>query len=98
MDVYPVWEALADPHGGIAKVVEMTDIGGPAMLRGAAKNHQNVIVICDPPDRQRVLDELQAHGDVSIEIRVQLAFTVFAFTSRYDEAIAHFYFARHGKR
>ena len=45
VDVYPVWEALADPQVSMDKVVSLTDIGGPAMLRAAAKNHQNVIVI-----------------------------------------------------
>ena len=94
--VYPVWEALADPYGGIAKVVELTDIGGPAMLRAAAKNHQNVIVICEPDDRQRILTELQAHGDIDIHLRRQLAQKVFSFTSEYDKAIANFYALHNG--
>ena len=97
VDVYPFWEALADPQVNMDKAAELIDIGGPSMLRAAAKNCKNVIVICDPTDRQRVLDELQAHGEVSIEMRLELAQKVFDLTAKYDAAIRKFYAAQNGQ-
>jgi phosphoribosylaminoimidazolecarboxamide formyltransferase / IMP cyclohydrolase len=68
--------------------VELIDIGGPAMVRAAAKNHDRVAVVVDPADYTRVLTEIQTEGRVSFETRVELARKAFATTAAYDESIA----------
>lgn len=68
--------------------VETIDIGGPSLLRGAAKNHARVTAICDPADYPAVLEEIRAAGDTSLETRRSLAKKVFAHTGAYDAAIA----------
>jgi len=68
--------------------IENIDIGGPAMLRSAAKNHLDVIVLCDPADYESVLKTLQTDGDLPLETRRALATKVFARTSTYDAAIS----------
>ncbi len=68
--------------------IENIDIGGPSMLRSAAKNHVDVIVLCDPADYSSVLATLQSDGDLSLETRRALATKVFTRTSVYDAAIA----------
>jgi phosphoribosylaminoimidazolecarboxamide formyltransferase/IMP cyclohydrolase len=68
--------------------IETMDIGGPAMLRSAAKNHADVIVLCDPADYPAVLAALQRDGDLPIEQRRALARKAFARTAAYDAAIA----------
>ncbi len=73
------------------EMVEQIDIGGPTMLRSAAKNHASVTVICDPADYSRVIDEIKKNGDTSPELRKQLAAKVFAHTARYDGLIAEFF-------
>jgi len=88
VDLYPVEEAIAKPEATIESVMELTDIGGPTMIRGAAKNHNNgVTVICDPKDRKRVIDELQFCGKVRESTRANLAEKVFSVMSKYDAAI-----------
>ncbi|UDY37977.1 bifunctional phosphoribosylaminoimidazolecarboxamide formyltransferase/IMP cyclohydrolase [Dermatobacter hominis] len=67
--------------------VELIDIGGPAMVRGAAKNHAHVTVLVDPADYQPVLEELRANGEVSATTRRRLARDAFAHTAAYDSAI-----------
>ena len=71
-----------------ATLVEYIDIGGPAMLRAAAKNHEFVTVLCDPADYDAVIAELAGSGDVSQTTRRRLAGRVFARTATYDRAIA----------
>ncbi|MFA5021126.1 MAG: hypothetical protein WC517_03645 [Patescibacteria group bacterium] len=91
VDLYPVWEALTDPNATISQVAEFTDIGGPTMIRGAAKNFENgVTVICDPADRTRVIIQLCEQDEVSSELRQELASKVFNLMARYDAAIYHF--------
>jgi len=67
--------------------IEQIDIGGPTLLRSAAKNHEFVTVICDPKDYERVLQEVEAKGDTSMELRKELASKVFLRTAAYDEMI-----------
>ena len=67
--------------------VELIDVGGPAMLRAAAKNFAHVAAVCDPGDYDAVLDELREHGELSAETRRRLAAKVFAQTAAYDAAI-----------
>ncbi|MFH0819003.1 MAG: bifunctional phosphoribosylaminoimidazolecarboxamide formyltransferase/IMP cyclohydrolase [Patescibacteria group bacterium] len=70
--------------------IENIDIGGPTMLRSAAKNHQYVTVVTDPKDYEKVLEEIKDKGDTSLETRKKLAQKVFAHTARYDSLIADF--------
>lgn len=87
VNLYPFEQQLArtdDP----ATLIETIDIGGPAMLRASAKNHEFVTVICDPADYDEVIDALDNEGDVGPELRRSLAARVFARTARYDAAIA----------
>jgi phosphoribosylaminoimidazolecarboxamide formyltransferase/IMP cyclohydrolase len=67
--------------------IEMIDIGGPTLLRSAAKNHESVTVICDPDDYNRVLDELKKGGSTSLSLRKELAGKVFLHTASYDALI-----------
>ena len=90
VNLYPFQSTVADPDCRLEDAVENIDIGGPAMLRAAAKNHAGVTVVVDPADYPRVLDELRAHGATSDETRFALACKVFAHTAAYDGAIASY--------
>jgi len=72
------------------EIVENIDIGGPAMLRSAAKNHAFAAPVCDPSDYPALLAELDAHGDLSMATRRRLAAKVFAHTAAYDGLIASY--------
>jgi phosphoribosylaminoimidazolecarboxamide formyltransferase/IMP cyclohydrolase len=90
VNLYP-FEATAAKSGLTAEeLIENIDIGGPTMLRSAAKNFESVAVVCDPADYARVAAELARHGgrELSLELRLELARKVFAATSRYDGMIA----------
>ncbi len=89
VNLYPFRETIARPHVTLADAVEQIDIGGPSMLRSAAKNHESVVVIVDPADYARVLGALKA-GGVSAELRRELAVKVFRETASYDAAIAQY--------
>ncbi len=85
----------ADPatfaHGAHAGAVDLIDIGGPAMVRAAAKNHAHVAVIVDPGDYEPVLAELRAAGSLSAQRRLELARKAFAATAAYDAAIVEWF-------
>jgi phosphoribosylaminoimidazolecarboxamide formyltransferase / IMP cyclohydrolase len=87
VNLYPFRETIAKPGVTFAEAVEQIDIGGPSMLRSAAKNHAAVLPIVDPADYERVLAALDA-GDVPEALRRELAAKVFAHTGAYDTAIA----------
>lgn len=70
-----------------AELIELIDIGGPTLLRSAAKNHASVTVVTDPKDYRKVLDQLQESGDTTPEFRAELAVKVFERTMAYDSAI-----------
>jgi phosphoribosylaminoimidazolecarboxamide formyltransferase / IMP cyclohydrolase len=88
VNLYPFEETAAKQNLDAEELIENIDIGGPAMLRSAAKNFRDVIVICDPADYSRVAEMLAAAGDVDLATRSELARKVFAATSRYDGLIA----------
>ena len=88
VNLYPFQAAVADPDCRLEDAVENIDIGGPALLRSAAKNHAGVTVVVDPADYARVLAELRAQGEVSAATRFDLATKAFAHTAAYDGAIA----------
>ena len=89
VNLYPFHEAVA-AEAPIAQAMEKVDIGGPTMLRAAAKNHAGVIVVVDPADYGRVLQALRADA-VDPALRRALAAKVFAHTGRYDSAIADYF-------
>jgi len=88
VNLYPFQATVADPDARLEDAIENIDIGGPAMLRSAAKNHTGVAVVVDPADYGRVLEELRAAGEVSPATRFALATKAFAHTAAYDGAIA----------
>jgi phosphoribosylaminoimidazolecarboxamide formyltransferase/IMP cyclohydrolase len=87
VNLYPFREAIANPRVRFEDAIEQIDIGGPAMLRSAAKNHSAVLVIVDPADYGKVIQAIRG-GQVTEEMRRDLAAKVFAHTSAYDSAIA----------
>ena len=89
VNLYPFSETVADPDAAFADCVENIDIGGVALIRAAAKNHQRVTVLCDPADYPSVLTELR-DGTVSAVTRKRLALKGFAHTAEYDASIANF--------
>lgn len=88
-NLYPFAATVADPDVPFAAAIEQIDVGGPAMLRAAAKNHDGVVVLCDPADYESVLAELGG-GGVSAERRRALAAKAFAHTAAYDAVVAEF--------
>lgn len=90
VNLYPFAETLKKSGVSEAEIIENIDIGGPSMLRSAAKNYQDVIVICDRSDYTGVLQELAA-GEVSLATRRALAIKVFNLTAQYDATIANYF-------
>src|SRR5262249_20106562 len=85
--LYPFEATVARPGVTRAEAIEQIDVGGPTMIRAAAKNHASVGVVTDASQYRVVLDELKANGELSDATRLQLAQEAFARTSRYDAAI-----------
>ncbi|WP_096201815.1 bifunctional phosphoribosylaminoimidazolecarboxamide formyltransferase/IMP cyclohydrolase [Bacillus sp. FJAT-45350] len=90
VNLYPFAQTIAKPDVAFADAIENIDIGGPSMLRSAAKNHAHVTVLVDPADYATVLDELKADGEVQSETRRKLAAKVFRHTAAYDAVIAEY--------
>jgi phosphoribosylaminoimidazolecarboxamide formyltransferase/IMP cyclohydrolase len=91
VNLYPFEQTVAKPDCDLPTAIENIDIGGPAMLRSAAKNHAAVTVVVDAQDYARVLEEIQQNeGSVSLNTRQLLARKVFAHTAAYDGAIANY--------
>lgn len=88
VNLYAFEKTVADPHCSLADAIENIDIGGPTLLRAAAKNFHDVTVIVDPGDYELVLGETQKNGNTTLKTRFYLARKVFAVTSRYDTAIS----------
>jgi phosphoribosylaminoimidazolecarboxamide formyltransferase/IMP cyclohydrolase len=88
VNLYPFEETVRKEGVSPSDVIEQIDIGGPSMLRSAAKNYASVTVICDPSDYGLVEAELKESGGTSLELRRELAQKVFARTASYDAAIA----------
>ena len=95
VNLYP-FEKTAQTEGiGLADVIEMIDIGGPTMVRAAAKNHAHVGVLVDPGDYATVLDEIRSGGALTDATRQRLAVKAFRHTAEYDTAV-HGYLSRVG--
>jgi len=91
VSLYPFEEAIAKEGCTLAEAVEMIDIGGPTMIRSAAKNHKFVTVVTSPSQYRRVLDEMKSSdGAVSFETRQALAQKAFALTCHYDTVISRY--------
>jgi len=95
VNLYPFAETVARPACTYSEAIENIDIGGPAMVRAASKNHDAVTVIVDPADYATVLTELDTHGGAtSPALRAWLAAKAFAHTARYDTMVANYLQAR----
>jgi phosphoribosylaminoimidazolecarboxamide formyltransferase/IMP cyclohydrolase len=91
VNLYP-FEATVDKGAGFGECIENIDIGGPAMIRAAAKNHDDVAVVVEPSDYQAVLDELAGHkGATTLTLRRRLAAKAYARTAAYDAAISNWF-------
>ncbi len=91
VNLYPFEATVAKPGCALEEAIENIDIGGPAMLRAAAKNHTDVAVVVDPADYQRVIQEMKTNdASLSPATRLDLAIKVFEHTARYDGAIANY--------
>jgi phosphoribosylaminoimidazolecarboxamide formyltransferase / IMP cyclohydrolase len=89
VNLYPFEQTIRKPDIKLEDAIEQIDIGGPSMLRSAAKNYRFVTTISDPQDYQTVLNELEEHGgETTLALREQLAIKVFLLTARYDSSIA----------
>jgi phosphoribosylaminoimidazolecarboxamide formyltransferase / IMP cyclohydrolase len=88
VNLYPFEQTVAKPGCTLEDAIENIDIGGPTMLRSAAKNYTDVAVVVSPRDYGRVLEELRKTGEVSAKTRFELCRTVFLHTARYDSAIS----------
>jgi phosphoribosylaminoimidazolecarboxamide formyltransferase / IMP cyclohydrolase len=87
-NLYPFERTVADPGVGAEAALEHIDIGGPAMVRAAAKNWPSVAVVVDPDRYDAILSEIRTHGGVSEEVRRRLAVEAFRHTAAYDSAIS----------
>src|SRR5471032_453148 len=88
VNLYPFEATVAKPNVSLHDAIENIDIGGPSMLRSAAKNHDSVTVIVDPADYADVAKQISESGNTTLELRRQLCAKVFARTAAYDAAIA----------
>ncbi len=90
VNLYPFEQAIANPKCTFENAIENIDIGGPTMIRAAAKNHESVTVIVSPGDYRKVLEEIKEFGQVSPETRLELAKKVFVHTAHYDGMISNY--------
>jgi phosphoribosylaminoimidazolecarboxamide formyltransferase/IMP cyclohydrolase len=88
VNLYPFAQTVARPNVTLQEAIENIDIGGPSMLRSAAKNHDSVTVVMDPADYAEVADQIIADGTTKLELRRRLAAKVFAQTAAYDAQIS----------
>jgi phosphoribosylaminoimidazolecarboxamide formyltransferase/IMP cyclohydrolase len=90
INLYPFKQTILKGNVELEEAIENIDIGGPTMLRAAAKNYQDVVVVIDPSDYEKVLSEINETGDVSLKTKFRLAYKVFEHTSHYDTLIAKY--------
>jgi len=88
VNLYPFRETIAKSDVTMEDAIENIDIGGPSMLRSAAKNYKDVTVVCDPKDYERIIEEIQKNGNTTPETRLQLSAKAFQHTAEYDSCIA----------
>lgn len=90
-NLYPFEETVKTPNATREEIIENIDIGGPSMIRAAAKNYSSVIVLVDSIDYPSILEELQTNGDVRLDKRRYLARKVFNYTAYYDTLISNYF-------
>ncbi len=90
VNLYPFREAISKPNVELADAIENIDIGGPSMLRSAAKNFSDVTVVCDPADYAQIIGEIRAEGNTSRSTRFSLSAKAYTHTAQYDMMIATF--------
>ncbi|PRO66249.1 bifunctional phosphoribosylaminoimidazolecarboxamide formyltransferase/IMP cyclohydrolase [Alkalicoccus urumqiensis] len=90
VNLYPFQQTIENPDSTFADAVENIDIGGPSMIRSAAKNHQDVTIVVDASDYRTILSELQEYGEVPASRRQRLAAKAFRHTAAYDALIAEY--------
>jgi len=90
VNLYPFTATVADPEVALDQAMENIDIGGPALIRAAAKNYRDVVVAVDPQHYSKILTELQTRGGISAETAYQLAVSAFSHTAEYDTVIASY--------
>ena len=88
VNLYPFRQTIAKEGVSMADAIENIDIGGPSMLRSAAKNYSDVTVVCDPTDYDAILAEINATGNTTVETRLQLSAKAYTHTAQYDACIA----------
>jgi len=91
INLYPFQKTVANPDCSLDDAIENIDIGGPAMVRAAAKNHASVTVVVNPDDYAPLLQEMEAKGEVSEATRFSLAIKAYEHTAQYDGAIANYF-------
>ena len=96
VNLYPFRQTIAKEGVSMEDAIENIDIGGPSMVRSAAKNWRDVTIVCDPADYERVLEELRANGRTSDETRLQLSAKAYTHTAEYDMCIASWMRAQAG--
>jgi phosphoribosylaminoimidazolecarboxamide formyltransferase/IMP cyclohydrolase len=90
VNLYPFKETIAKPNCTLAQAIEEIDIGGPTLLRAAAKNAARVTVVCDPNDYAAIANEFKNRNNTSEKVRRELAAKVFTHTAQYDAAISNY--------
>lgn len=96
VNLYPFAATIAEPDVSFEDAIENIDIGGPAMVRSAAKNHASVTIVTDPADYSRVIDSLKADAGSNTALRLDLAVKAFEHTAQYDGMIADYFGKRVG--
>src|SRR5713226_4675674 len=91
VNLYPFEETIAKPNVTLAEAIENIDIGGPSMIRSAAKNYESVTVVVDPADYDSVLENMRENsGETTLKLREHLAIKAFIKTSDYDRTIGNY--------
>jgi len=90
VNLYPFKQTIAKENVTLEEAIENIDIGGPTMVRAAAKNYSSVAIIVNPDNYQKVINEIKSTGEVSAELRLSLAKEAFAHTADYDTYIAEY--------
>ena len=88
VNLYPFRQTIAKPDVTMEDAIENIDIGGPSMLRSAAKNYKDVTVVCDPADYAQIVEEIKASGNTIVQTRLQLSAKAYTHTAEYDSMIA----------
>lgn len=90
VNLYPFRQTISKSDVTMDDAIENIDIGGPSMLRSAAKNYKDVTVVCDPDDYNTIIDEIKANGNTTLVTRLKLSAKAYTHTAEYDMCIANY--------